>query len=499
MFSPFRCRVAAEGTTTSSRLTRAALLSVAALMAAGAAPALAQGPPNDDRSDATALPALPASVNGTTAGSTVETTEPNLSCSAQPSGSVWYEITAPAKARIVVRLAAAGKLDAVLDIYSRIRSQIAPVACDMTDSDGTAALSIDADGKSSYLIRVSQRENSVSGTFRLDAFVPTPPPAPPGPLLPSSGALRRIDPLSNPTDAWSAELREGVSYRVNLAHSPNSCVGLSIFGPGVRSFNSEATYVRPCGGYVLLTPGPGRSGRWSFLVDAREKRGVQSYRLQIGPAGPDDLTPGTVLGNYSTAYGLLEGGRLNKLDVYQFDVTNRSYVVIKMATKSKNGFDVQLLNQSGSRIRCACGELGSTEIRKGLRRGRYLIVVRARHRAHGTYRLTRTARTITAIRAAVNGRPRARVSHGSAVRISVKVRPAVAGPVSLIIDRFDPLSGWHFRRRIQTTVHAGRASSSFTPPTIGTWRVYAVFRGTRIASPSSSRHVRIRVTSPLKP
>lgn len=477
----------------------AILAAVSALLLVPAASAHAQTPAGDERSGAGSLPALPASVDGTTVGSTVADDEPSLSCSSQPGGTVWYELTSPAKARIVVRLAARGKLDAVLDVYRRVRSQISPVACDVTDSDGAAALSINADGKSSYLIRVSQRQNSDPGTFRLDVFVPSPAPAPPGALLPSSGALRRIDALSNPADAWSAQLREGVTYRVNLAHSPNSCVGLSIFSPGARSFSSQATYVRPCGGYVLLTPGPGRGGRWSFLVEARARRGLQSYRLQIGPAGPDDLTPGTRLGNYSTAHGLLEGGRLNKLDVYTFAVTSRSYVVLKLATAEKNGFDLQLLNQAGARIRCACGESGNTEIRKGLRRGRYLVVVRARHRAHGTYRLMRTARAITGIRAAVNGRPRTRVKQGSGVHITVKVRPAVGGPVSLIIDRFDPLSGWHFRRRIQTAVHAGRASVTWAPPTTGTWRVYAVFRGTRVASPSSSRHVRIRVTAPLRP
>jgi len=475
------------------------LVAVSALLALPVLPAQAQAPRNDDRADAVALPALPATIDGTTVGSTIAVDEPYLSCSSQPRGSVWYEITSPAKARIVVRLAATGKLDAVLDVYRRVRSQISPVACDATDSDGVAALSVNADGKASYLIRVSQRQNSEPGTFRLDAFVPSPPPAPPGAQLPAAGAVRRIDALANPADAWSAQLREGVTYRVNLAHSPNSCVGLSIYSPGVRTFNTQATYVRSCGGYVLLTPGPGRGGRWSFLVEAHASRGVQAYRLQVGPAGLNDMTPGTQLGNYSTAHGLLEGGRLNKLDVYTFAVTSRSYVVLKLATAEKNGFDLQLLNTAGGRIRCACGENGNTEIRKGLRRGRYLVVVRARHRAHGTYRLTRTARAITAIRAAVDGRPRTRVQQGTGVRISVKVRPAVAGPVSLIIDRFDPLSGWHFRRRIQTSVHQGRASVTWAPPTVGTWRVYAVFRGTRVASPSSSRHAHIRVTAPLKP
>ncbi len=309
--------------------------------------------------------------------------------------------------------------------------------------------------------------------------------------------MRKVDPLANASDAWSSLLSEGVTYRVNLAHSANRCVGLSVFSPGVKSFESAPTYVRPCGGYFLLTPGPGRGGRWSFLVSARTNRQAEGYRLQIGPASANDLTPGRVLGSYASATGLLEGGRLNKLDVYQFDVTHRSYVVLKLATAAKNGFDLQLLSESGARIRCACGGRGATEIRKGLRRGRYLVVVRARHRAHGSYRVTRVARTITATRAAVNGHPRTRVQLGKAVHISVKVRPAVAGPVSFIIDRFDPLTGWYFRHRIQTTVHAGRASASYTPPTIGRWRVYAVFRGTRVASPSSSVHVRIRVTAPL--
>ena len=125
--------VVAAASRSTCRVPRAAILAVAAVLLLPVVPARAQGPPNDDRANAVALTTLPASVDGTTVGSTLEADEPGLSCAGEPRGTVWYEITTPAKARIVVRLAAKGNLDAVLDVYSRIRSQISPVACEVKD------------------------------------------------------------------------------------------------------------------------------------------------------------------------------------------------------------------------------------------------------------------------------------------------------------------------------------------------------------------------------
>src|SRR5688572_12257687 len=119
---------------------RTILLAVAAALATLAAPAaaLAAPPANDERTAARTL-TLPAAVDGTTAESTLEPTEP-FGC--QPlQGSVWYELQAPSDDRIVVRLSARGDLDATLDVFRRTRSQLDPVDCETGDEEGRAELS----------------------------------------------------------------------------------------------------------------------------------------------------------------------------------------------------------------------------------------------------------------------------------------------------------------------------------------------------------------------
>ncbi len=150
--------------------------------------AAAQPPGNDDRADATAITALPAALEGTTVGATTEITEPALSC-AGTQATVWYALTAPAKGRIVVRLTANDPLDAALDVFHRTRSQITPMGCQPTDSQGAADLVLNTEAKGQYLIRVTQRTGSEPGSFKLEALIPAPAPQPPGALL--AGCRRR--------------------------------------------------------------------------------------------------------------------------------------------------------------------------------------------------------------------------------------------------------------------------------------------------------------------
>ena len=88
-------------------------------------PATAQAAPpaNDNRATPTPL-SLPAAPSGTTTESTLEEDEPEA-C-AELRGSVWYSVQAPARRNVVVRLAAQGDLDAVVDVFQRTRSQLSP-------------------------------------------------------------------------------------------------------------------------------------------------------------------------------------------------------------------------------------------------------------------------------------------------------------------------------------------------------------------------------------
>jgi len=464
------------------------------VLAVVAATAQAAAPSNDDRSGAIAIEP-PASVRGTTAEATVEEGEAGSSC-ADSRGSVWYEIRPGAARRLALRLNAAGDLDAVLDVYSRQRSQLTPVRCDSTDGDGEAAIAFQAQAGATYLVRVAKRTGSVDGSFRLDLFAPQPPAQPPGRRLPPRGITRSLDRLGNTDDAWSRRLRAGRSYRVNLA-TGGRCMRLRVFGPGARSFDGGFLRQASCGGYLLYTPGPGEGGLHKLLVEADTRaRGRQRYHLEMAPAGRDDSIPGRVLGR--RVRGSLNGSRADVVDLYRFDVLRRSNVSLRLRA-SGGDFDLVLLRQSGRRLECACGASGNETASRRLRPGRYYAAVRAAGGSAGGYRLGRSVRTITSTGIAIDGTRRARSAPGRTVSIRARVRPSTTGRVTIFVERFDPLFGWQFARRYRTRAARGTAAVRFRPRAEGRYRARAFFRGSSSAAASRSGYARLLVAGPLRP
>src|SRR4051812_17114342 len=181
----------------------AALLALLALpFTAAAAP-----PANDDRADAQSI-TLPANVTGTTAEATRETNEPIERCQSS-AGSVWYSYAAPANGRVAIDLQAQGKLDAAVEVFHVRRSQLDELDCEDTDDNGAASVALTAEKDQTYLIRVSQRANSVTGTFRLTANTVQPAARPPGKPLPAKGVANSVNRTLNPSDAYSVTLTEG--------------------------------------------------------------------------------------------------------------------------------------------------------------------------------------------------------------------------------------------------------------------------------------------------
>jgi len=463
----------------------------AALLLAGLAlpaPALAAPPANDQRAAAQPL-ALPAGVSGTTRDSTLEPDEP-FSC-AELRGSVWYSIQPAAGRRIVARLAASGDLDAVVDVFQRTRSQLTPVECDVGNSRGQAEVSFRTPSKepASYVIRVGQRANSVPGSFRLDVFTPQPPPRPPGPQLPAGGVTRVVNDTTNASDAFSTVMRAGTTYRIHRAQA-RGCTRLELFAPGTTDFEDD-TPVRTagCGGYFLFTPAAGEGGRYSLVVTAQQRRrNDQRYHLQVAPARADDTSPGLPLGNYQRARGSLRGSGVDVVDLYRFSLATRSLLRLKVS----GGFRVQLLRDNGARL----GSSDDGVFERRVSKGRYFVAVRALKTASGRYVLQRAARAVTRASITIDGKTSAQSAPGRAVRIAVHVKPGVAGPVRITIERFDPLAGWQFNRRLTAVASGGGASVAFTPPSEGRWRASAEYRGTRLAAPSDTGLARLLVASP---
>ncbi|HVL97425.1 MAG TPA: hypothetical protein VM266_16330 [Solirubrobacteraceae bacterium] len=482
---------------TAPRLLVILLVALAATPAAAAA----DPPPNDDRANARVLTDLPADVAGTTVDATSEPDDPGSRC--LPSrNSVYYQFRAGADGRVVLRLQAEGDLDAVVDVFRRARSQLEGVVCAATDAEGAATTGFAVKAGETYLIRVAQLSNSVSGTFRLQLDRALPAARPPGTPLPAGGRRDSVDGVLNPSDAWSVNLRGGEEYRINLSSPVDPegfrCVSLRVYGPDTKAFaGAKPVARRACGGYVLLTPRPEDAGRYTLRVVAVRGRGALPYSIEVAPAGDDDTAPGVFLPNLRGIAGELSGNRVDVVDLYRFTVRERSALRLRLQTTAR--LDLLLLGFRGKRLRCVCGDEGNQEIRLRVRAGRYFVAVRAQQYASGRYRLTRISRTITRTSIAINGEQRASAEPGTTLRLGVKVTPGVNGPVNVLVERFDPLAGWLFDARMHTRVRGGRQTLAFRPPTVGRWRARARFLGTRTAAGSRSGYAEVVVAEPITP
>jgi hypothetical protein len=477
------------------RAHRAALLFVAAILLTPAA-ATAAPPANDDRATPTVIGSLPAQVGGTTVDATRVTTDPFSLCGIA-GAQVWYRFTAAADGRVAVRVRAEGDLDGVVDAYLSERSQTSSVACDPTDTQGLAALDFKVQKDKVYLIAVAQLPNSVAGAFTLTIVTPQPTPKPPGAQLPSGGADGTLDRVGNVEDAYAITMRAGRTYRMRLTgRGDERCaVTAGLYPPGASDFEGREVKRLGCdsSGYATFTPAAGESGRYSVLVTAgRGVRTLQRYHLEAAGAGPDDTAPGRFLSNRRTAGNALNGARIDAVDLYRFNVARRSDLTLSLATGADNAFDLLVLNERGRKVQCTCGESGDIELDREIAPGRYFVVVRTLDRSQGGYTLRRVSRLLTRTRVGINRRSRL----GSAAKIGVRVRPSVSGPVTITIQRFDPLAGWLFFRQEHAHASRGRASVGFVAPTVGRWRVRVSFDGTVGAGSSVSGFDEMLVLSP---
>ena len=477
-------------------LRSTALAAAVAALLLITATALAAPPSNDNREDAPAV-AVPSTTSGTTEEATREANEPAERCGS-PGGSVWYRLDVPADGRVSVSLKAQGELGASVEVLRRGRTALASADCDVTDEAGEAATSIPVKNGEGYLIRVSQQTGSVPGTFELDVQFEAPTPRAPGAKLPRRGASGRLHPVLRPAAAYSTTMREGRPYRINIdgETEDEGCLDLQVFEPGTDDFDEEEPkFTLGCEGYKVFTPGPGDGGRYSLVARAnRDDTGSQAFRLQVAPAGGDDVAPGVFIRNYARKRGSVNANGVDVVDLYRFDVTRRSDLDLVLATDG--GMDLQLLRESGGRLRCACDGSGG-RIRARVGRGRYFAAVKAQRGDGGSYELRRVSRTITRTSVAINGRRRSTVRPGRTVPITARVSPGVSGPVTIVVYRFDPIEGWRYSQRFRRNSRGGTVSAPLRLSQPGRWRARAVFHGTRAASESRTKYAFVPAEAPL--
>jgi hypothetical protein len=447
--------------------------------------ALAAPPPNDARAAAQPLGALPANLRGTTVESTLEADEPAPGC-APMRGSVWYAFDAGESRAIVVALDAEGDLDAVVDVFVRERSQVEQAACRRTNRRGALTFEVDAEAGSSYLVRVASRANSVDGQFRLRVVEPERPASFPGPRLPRSGVSAFVDRLANPDDAWSVRMRRGVPYRMNLVSTGGRCALTEFHEPG----GGDIARRMRCDAHTVFVPDS--TGLHTLHVQApRAARERIRYRLRVGRATADDMAPGIRLPNDQPLRGALNGAELDAVDLYRFSIASRSTVRLSLRTNAD--FALELRRDDGSRL-----SSGSGALERRLTPGRYFVAVRARDGAAGRYTLRRLARVITRSQMLVEGGSSTTVPPGATVGLELRVTPAVDGPATMLVERFDPLAGWLFHATFRPAVRAGRAAVSFRPPAVGGGGAAGPLGGPPPGAPSEGGTARVNVEEPLE-
>jgi hypothetical protein len=442
--------------------------------------AWAAAPSNDNRADATVVDP-PESLTGTLVEATLEPTNDASSCAAT-DGSVWYRFTAPPRGEIVIQLDAGGQMDATVDLYRSVRSKLEFVDCSATDSVGDATIDRDGlNGGATYALRIANQTGSVADTFKLRVLVPTAPPKPPGRHLPRDGIRNHVDRVLNPADAYWTKMTAGRTMRLSL--QTRHCTSLELFGPGTKDFSDQPALKRlPCGGYGVFTPT--ETGRHYLVVRAARDRDVQRYRLRVAPARADDTAPGVLIHNHAEIKGSVNGG-IDTRDLFRFDVTRRSALTLKLAGSP----EMMLFRDDGARL--GSGYL----INRRVGAGRYFVAVSG----SGRYTLRLALKTITRTTILVNGQHRATIGPDAVARVTLRVRPAVAGPSVITVERFDPLEGWQFLRHYRPSVSRGTAKVPFDPPAVGRYRMYASYLGTRDAAPSSTGIAHLRVQRPLTP
>lgn len=436
-------------------------------------------PTNDGLRGAKPIRKLPARVQGSTVGATAGADDPGR-CGFD-TGSVWYSVAPGKVERIIVRLHATGDLDAAVGVVRRVRSQTRTVDCWETNARGDAIGVFGVERGARYFLVVGQALESPPGNFTLAVLPGERREQAPGKPLSTSGARSTVNGLTDVNDMWWTALTAGRTYRIAFRSKP--CTRLTLGGPHghLRALT--------CNGYTTFTPGPDGGGRYVFEILAPARLGVSAYALRMAPAGQDDIGVGSELRNLSTTRGTLAPDALDAIDIYHFDVAQRSDVRLRLGKAKNRQFFAQLLTDAGDLLTTS-----SSEINRRVDRGRYIVAVRGQPMSKpGRYTLSLAVRQLTKTGLASSAEE---LQPGSPLSLTITTTPDPRnGWIEIQIDRFDPLTGWQFNRRLR--VPAGQRSVSWMPPAPGRWRARAMFLGTLVFSPSRSLYVRVTVARPL--
>jgi hypothetical protein len=434
-------------------------------------------PANDDRADARRVPRS-GTVTGTTVGATSDDAD-SAACGVATS-TVWYRFDTPADGRLAVRLTAAGKLDTSLVVLHVVRSKTELVGCAQTGSNGRGLTTFDVVKGGRYLVEVGQQRGSAQGGFSFQLIAAQARELVAKQTLRNGVAHGTVHGLADVNDLYAVTLDSGTTYRIAF-RAAQPCPELSLVTPLRR----PALQLQ-CDTYTTYTPGPDAGGRYVLDVEAAPDAQTQPYTIRVAAAQPDDVGIGVPLANRVPKHGTLSPRGVDMVDIYHFDLERTSDVRLRLASSS---FQLVLLTDGGERLRQSAA--GTIAARLGA--GRFVVAVQAQPGEAGSrYTLSLLVRDLTSTALTISGKTTATIELGQSVTFAATTTPSTAtGTDKVEIDRFDPLTGWHFVRLID--VRAPNGSLTWTPPTAGRWRARVDYRGSLTASPSRSGYVFVDV------
>lgn len=432
-------------------------------------------PANDDLANASPL-TVPTKVTGTTEGATYGDQDPDLCSDAY--APVWYSLKPAQSGRVAVRLTVKDQVDAVVAVYRQDRSQLSDLGCELTGTSGIAGVPFDTVRGTTYLVAVAAPWDAVSGGFTLETAT-VPPIRFPGVRL-SGDANVTLDPLLHPSSVFSAELRQGVSYRID-ASSQAACVHVAVLEPGARTTDGPLAQSPGCSGYLVYTPNLGASGAYPLVVGIDEGESAHVH-VALRAAGPDDLAPGMPLGNGESRRDQLDARDADVVDIYRFAVEKVGDASLRL--RGSVPADLLLLNQKGVQLACSCAGTQSEDFVKRLAPSTYFVAVRGRPGEHGAYSLSLRLRSPTTTTISLT-----RSEDGTKLAVAANVsRAADSGRIVYELDRYDPLAQWRFVAAV--TRSAGAPALPMTiKPQLGGWRIRAEYEGSLAASRSASAWV----------
>jgi len=447
-------------------------------------------PANDELVQATAMAAPPSTLQGTTAGATHDAADPG--CGEKAGPTVWYRLDWKNDSLVVLRVHAQGDLDAAVCVAEPVREKartpvrrLEIVESGETDKRGDAQLVFEGKPGGTYYVVVTQLGAMAPGPFRLAVLKPDDPPVAPGTPLRGGSGRGFLHPLLDPNDAWAVPLQKGASYRLTIVNNSGRCLSLAVYRPRTRSFDEDPAIAVDCAEEsVFFTPGPDGGGIYPVLLTAKSR--PTAYRLYVSRVQADDTGPGVLIENGKRVNGSVSPG--DPLDLYRFDVTTRSNVQIEASSLRDVG--IQLKDSEGHTF--ARVEPGTTMTRV-LGTGTYYVAIRAEERT-AKYALRVLVRYVTATTISVDGGRSVRIKPGVTVSVQTLTEPDPGpGTTRVQADFFDVATGtWVFRQLWDVTPGS---TISFTPSTVGRWRVRATFNGNRLASGSRSGYGTIIVAT----